>query len=48
MKLSTDPIDCCRLQEALQAPSPPFEMLQIADIIPKRRRDDYAEAGGKI
>jgi len=36
------------LQEALEAPNPKFEMLQIVDIIPQRLRGDYAEAGGKV
>jgi hypothetical protein len=35
-------------QEALEAPNPPFQMVQIADLIPQRLREDYAEAGGKL
>jgi hypothetical protein len=34
------------MQEALEAPNPAFQMLNIADIIPQRLLDDYADAVG--
>lgn len=39
---------CMNPQEALEAPNPKFEMLQIVDIIPQRLRGDYAESAGKV
>ncbi|EIE24817.1 4'-phosphopantetheinyl transferase [Coccomyxa subellipsoidea C-169] len=36
-----------KFQEALEAPNPAFTMLGIADIIPQRLRDDYADAAGQ-